>query len=107
MTKLKYISQLSDEQLIELVKIFAGDEYRELLDLYKCDEKIDVTIRVELDDDENEEGFISLEDSYTLYDYDVKIWDYQCNNKKELIRKYREKLLNMFGNQYALDFLLG
>jgi hypothetical protein len=106
MEKLKYISQLNDEQILDLIKIFTKDDYRELLYLDRYEEEIEVTIRIELDDDENEEGYISLEESYTLYDYDVRIWDYLCTNKRELIKKYRKMLLDMFGNQYALDYLL-
>lgn len=107
MGELKYISQLNDKQILELIKIFAMDTYRELLHLDRYEERIVVTIRVELDDDENEGDYISLEESYILYDYDVAILDYQCNNKKELIKKYRESLLSKFDNQYALDYLLG
>lgn len=107
MRNLKYINQLTEDQLIELIKIFTGDTYRELLDLVIEEDKIDVIVRVEEEDSECEEGYLSLEDSYTLFDYDVKIWDYYCSNKADLIRQYREKLLNRFGNQYALDYLLG
>lgn len=104
---MKYISLLSKSQLINLVKIYTKSSFKELLEINTGENGIEITVIVELDDDESDNGKITLEESYTFYDYDVKIWDYQANNRKELLHKYRLELLNHFGNQYALDYLLG
>ena len=48
------------------------------------------------------EGF---EDNYVLTDFDIKIVDWMGNEEKYLIQ-YRNKMLNWFGEQYAIDFLL-
>lgn len=103
---MKYINKLNDEQLLELISIYAKSSFKRLLSIDRNNDGIEIDIEVELEDDESEEGFLLLEERYTLYDYDVTIWDYQCNNEIELLREYRQKILGWFGNQYALDYLL-
>lgn len=104
---MKYINLLSSDQLMKLVKIYTKTDFKELLEINTGENGIEITVMVELDDDESDDGKITLEESYTFYDYDVKIWDYQANNRKELLQKYRREILSCFGNQYALDYLLG
>lgn len=103
---LKYINQLNDNQLLELMKPYISDGFRKLISIDKYDDNIIIYVEIELDDDEYEGEKMIVEDGYELYDYDVRIYDYQATNENELLKKYRQYLLNYFENQYALDYLL-
>ena len=90
---MSYISKLNDSQIRELCEIYAS----KFTDLeYKIrDEYIDVYLR-------DSEG---LEDNYVFRDFDVSIIDWMASNEFEYLKRYREKMLEWFGNQYAIDFL--
>lgn len=105
---MKYINQLEDADIIEMAKGYAWGTFKELVSVNKFEDRIEVLLISECEDDEPEcEGeMITLEDAFTFYDYDFKIWDYQANNKPHMTAVYREKLLKRFGEQYAIDYLL-
>lgn len=103
---MKYINQLSNNQLLKLMKPYISSGFRKLISIDRYDDNIRIYVEIELDDDEYEDKKIILEDGYELYDYDVKIYDYHAINKNKLLKEYRQWLLDHFGNQYALDYLL-
>lgn len=105
---MKYINQLNDEQIVELVKIYCGEnEFRRVSSFNRDDNEIDITVEIEFEDDDTGET-VNCEDSYTLKDYNVIVhsWSGDESAKKCLIL-YRQWLLNKFGNQYAVDYLVG
>ena len=102
---MKYLSQLSRDEIIELVKVFTEDTFQRVVEMRETDTGIDITVEVKLEDDERECGYIILEETYTLEDYHVRIWDYYTINFREMLSEYRKKLLDKFGKEYALDYL--
>lgn len=93
MIKLKYISQLTNEQIKEIMEIYAPSH----TDLsYKLSARyLEIYLR-------DREG---CEDNYRIYDFDIDIVDW-IGNEHLYLKKYREKMLSWFGNQYAVDYLL-
>lgn len=90
---MKYVTQLTHDQILEIMEIYSPN-YLELN--YK---RINYCIGVTLRDHEG------IEENYTINDYDVNIIDWMGNEHSYLIR-FREKMLNWFGFEYAKDYLL-
>lgn len=104
---MKYINQLDDLELVELIKDYIWGEFKKVVEVRRDIDNgcIDMILMSESEDDEAEDGTLILEDMYTLTDYDVKVWDFQLNESKRLRNDYRSKLFNKFGNEYAVDYL--
>ncbi|MEK4122007.1 hypothetical protein [Lysinibacillus sp. FSL K6-0102] len=90
---MKYVTQLTHDQILEIVEIYSPN-YLEL-NYKRLDHCIGVTLR-------DHEG---IEENYTINDYDVNIIDWMGNEHSYLIR-FREKMLDWFGFDYAKDYLL-
>lgn len=90
---MKYITKLSPIQIKEIMEIYSPAH----TDLeYKYTEHcLSVTLR-------DGEGF---EESYDINDFDVIVFDWM--GKGDYLRRFREKMLSWFGEQYAVDYLLG
>lgn len=103
----KYLSQLSDDEVVELIKPLAFGKFVELDFLKRYGSHLEVCIISECEHEDEEEKYtITLDDLYYLNDYSVKTYDYQRSDEKEIIREYRHKLFRRFGDEYARDFLL-
>lgn len=87
-----YITKLTDNQIKELIKTYA-DGYTEIT-ITRHKDNIDVDLIYE-----------DLPESYILYDYTVEVYDWD-DSDTDCLKKYREKMLEFFGNQYAIDYLL-
>lgn len=103
---MKYLNKLTDDEIIELMQPYIKHGFRQVVSIDRFNDCIELYVEIEIEDDEYKDGTIILEDGYSLMDYDVRIYNYQNNNAKEDLKKYRKWLLNRFGNQYALDYLL-
>jgi hypothetical protein len=112
---MKYIKQLSKEQLEELLKFMSFGEFKEIVEIEKIENwendrynYISVSIISEAEDNipENEEGIIVCEDDFDLYDYDFKVYGFQMDDDRETLIEYRRKMLEWFGDKYAKDYLL-
>lgn len=90
---MKYVNQLTHEQIIEIMEIYAPNNIE--LEYKRLDHCIGITLR-------DHEG---IEESYAINDFDVSIYSWMGNNHSYLI-KFREKMLVWFGFEYAKDYLL-
>lgn len=90
---MKYISQLSAEQVKDIMEIYSPLH----TDLkYSLSERyLNVSVR-------DQEGY---EDNYSVNDFDVQVFDWM--GEGDYLKRYREKMLFWFGEQYAIDYLLG
>lgn len=88
-----YIEKLKEEQIKELMEIYSPDNSN--LTYKFINEKLFVTLR-------NRDG---VEENYILKDYMVEILDWGLD-EFEYHRQYRKKMLEYFGKQYAIDYLL-
>ncbi|MGG0667733.1 hypothetical protein ABE073_04305 [Lederbergia citrisecunda] len=89
---MKYISKLSPEQIKDVMEIYSPkhtDLKYELRERY---------ISISLYDQEG------IEETYDIEDYDVAIYDWM--GKGDYLLRYRKKMLEWFGEQYAMDYLL-
>lgn len=89
-----YIHKLSDDQIKELMKCYAPD-YTDI-DIVRPSDCIDVELT--LDD--------GITEKYVLYDFNVDVFDWD-DRDTDCLHNYRVKMLEYFGNQYAIDYLLG
>ena len=90
---MKYVSQLTKEQLKSVMEIYAPNHTDLSYQLHK--QGVSVYLR-------DNEGF---EDNYVLTDFYVKIIDWKGNEGDYLIL-FRKKMFAWFGEQYAIDYLL-
>lgn len=89
---MSYLQKCSDEQIKKLMRYYAPD-YTDIT-IIRRDEVIDI----ELINDEFPENYI-------MSDYDVEVYDWD-NQGTDCLYDYRKKMLEYFGNQYAIDYLL-
>ena len=87
-----YVSRLTDEQIAELMKCYAED-YTDI-DIQKRDKEC-ISVELTVND---------LPEYYDICDYDVTVYDWQ-EGEDELLA-FRKKMLEFFGNEYAVDYLL-
>lgn len=87
-----YIHKLSDAQIKELMKCYTPD-YTEI-DIIRHSNCIDVELIVD-----------DIPESYVLHDYIVDVYDWD-DSDTDCLHDYRAKMLEYFGNQYAIDYLL-
>ena len=88
----KYITKCSNEQIKQLMKCYA--DYTDIVITRRSD-CIDIELTVD-----------GLPEIYIMYDYAVEVYDWDDTNTNCLL-DYRKKMLKFFGNQYAIDYLLG
>lgn len=91
---MKYISQLTPDQIKEVMEIYSPSHTE--LDYTLTDYSLDVSVRCK-------EG---IEENYVINDYDVEIYDWM-GGEAVYLRRFRVKMLSWFGKHYAIDYLLG
>ena len=104
---MKYVSQLTDEELTEIYKSFMCDEDKFVdLSITRFDDEIVLEghIRIPEEDKEyaDEDGYCEIEEDYSITDYQAKAFYHDENMSKRL----REFLYKKFGIKYAEEFLL-
>lgn len=105
---LEYANQLTDEQLKEIYQLFLCEDEKILyLNISRYDDEICLDGKIEIPEFEDEylkanpHGTLTVDNDYTLSDYDVTIY-HHSGNLNEIYRKY---MLKTFGMGYAVDFL--
>ena len=88
-----YIHKLSNDQIKELMKCYTPD-YTDI-DIVRHSDFIDVELIVD-----------DIPENYTLYDFTVEVYDWD-DSQTDCLHDYRAKMLEYFGSQYAIDYLLG
>jgi hypothetical protein len=86
-----YLDKCGDNQIKELVKCYA--DFTEINILRNSDS---VEVECIVDD---------IPEQYTLYDFSVDVYDWDDKNT-DCLQNYRKKMLEFFGNQYAIDYLV-
>lgn len=87
-----YINKLSDDQIKELMKCYASDYTG--INIVRHLDNINVELIVD-----------NFPEIYILYDFNVEVYDWD-DRETDCLHSYRAKMLEYFGNQYAIDFLL-
>ena len=87
-----YLQKCNDEQINELMSCYA-ENYTDIT-INRRDDYIDVELIVD-----------DIPEQYVLHDYSVDVYDWD-DTDTDCLHKYREKMLEYFGNQYAIDYLL-
>lgn len=102
--KLKYINQLTDDELGELysafVKKYCGFKAKHLVVLKNDYTIVLVGSYYVLDADNNE---TMLDDSFEINDYGESDYDFEYSYDTELTKIMRKFMLNKFGKQYMED----
>ena len=88
-----YILTCSDEQIGELMKCYGA--YTEI-DIRRNQQYDYVNVEMIVE---------GLPESYTLYDYNVTVYDWD-DTDTDCLNNYRKKMMEYFGTQYAIDYLL-
>ena len=105
---MKYVNQLSDEELIEIYKLFLSPEDKLVdLDITRFDHEICLDGHISIPDDDpeyaDETGRMTVEDNYSLTDYDVRVY---CHSGY-VTDEYRKYMYKKFGVNYAIDYMFG
>lgn len=101
---MKYANILTDNDLLEIYKLFIGSEDDFVsLEITRFNNSINLDGVIKIEDPENPNEMIEIDDCYEISDYNVKVYDHSGSIKKI----YRKYMYNRFGNKYAEDFLLG
>lgn len=88
---MKYLKECTDDQIKELMNCYATYTDISITRRKNC---IDVELIVD-----------DIPEQYTLYDYNVEVYDWD-DSGTDCEHDYRAKMLEYFGNQYAIDYLL-
>lgn len=106
---LKYANKLSDGQLKEIYQSFlCEDEKIVYLDISRYDDEICLNGKIEIQEfeekylAENPDATIVVDNDYALSDYDVNIF----HHSGDLTPVYRKYMLEKFGTDYAVDYLI-
>ena len=105
---MKYVNQLTDEELTEIYKSFMCDEDK-FVDLkitrYSHFISLEGHIRIPEDKEEyaDEEGYCLIDEDYAIDDYTVMAFHHGGNMNKG----FRKFMYEKFGIKYAEEFLLG
>lgn len=106
---LRYANQLSDGQLKEIYQSFlCEDDKIVLLDISRYDDEICLDGKIEIPEFEDEylaenpDATIIADNDYALSDYDVHIY----HHSRDLTPIYRKYMLEKFGVDYAVDYLI-
>lgn len=89
---MSYLQKCSDEQIKKLMRCYAFD-YTDIT-ITRRNEIIDI----ELIND-------GIPEQYIMSDYNVEVYDWD-DQGTDCLHDYRKKMLEYFGNQYAIDYLL-
>lgn len=107
---MKYVNRLTNKDLEKIYKLFIEeDAIIDELNITKNNYSVILEgfIKVkEWKEDilkENPNATVIFDDDYELTDYDVKVYSHSGN----VTKLYRKYMYNKFGNQYAIDYLLG
>lgn len=103
---MKYVNKLSDAELIDICKSFMAPEDKFVdVAIERYDDSIELIghIRIEEEDEEyaDADGYIEIEECYSLMDYYAKSY----NHSGDMTNKLRAILYSKFGISYAEDFL--
>lgn len=98
---MKYLSQLDDLQILELIRLYIGNEV--VVEKFVV-ERGSAQYFVNLETTDVLEGY--LEDSFYMTDYACDPVDYLEHNPWLYTLKYRRLMLKWFGDSYAFDHLL-
>lgn len=106
---MKYLNRLTDEELKEIYSLFlCNGGIVVSVDIDRDEDFIDLNgVIKEPDTDNNfdtDDGYIEVEDEYTITDYDVKA--YHHSGGAYCQKKFREFMYKKFKSKYAKDYLL-
>lgn len=88
-----YLEKCTDNQIKELMKCYAT--YTDI-SIYRNKKTKTVDVELIVDD---------IPENYVLHDFFVEVYDWD-DRDTNCLHDYRKKMLEFFGNQYAVDFLL-
>ena len=94
---MKYLNLLTDSEIKKLIMNYITEPIQNI-EIKRSRDYIHVKADVLVDDG-------TVEDNYYLKDYFVDVVDWAGDTIKSL-RKYRQFMLDKFGNQYAREYLL-
>lgn len=103
---MKWITKLTDDELIELYKSFMGKDDK-FVDLTITRDESDITleghIRIPESDVDyaDENGMCEIDEDYSITDFYVKAYHHSGN----MNNKFREYMYKKFGAKYAKDYL--
>ena len=107
---MKYANKLSDNQLKELYQLFTDSDAKIIeLNIFRYDDKIALDGIIEIPEfdkeilRDNPNEIIQIDDDYEIDDYCVKVYHHSgyCD------KIYKKWMYEHFGNEYAIDYLLG
>ena len=107
---MKYANRLTDKELKELYQLFTdSDATIKELTITRFDDSISLEGFIEIPEydeellKENPNATITIDDDCEIDDYNVKVFHHSgdCN------LDYRKWMYKKFGNEYAVDYLLG
>lgn len=106
---MKYINRLTNEQIEELISDIWYKEEKENnhildIDVTKYSDIVIIQTQYYISDGGD---IVDLEETMRIWDYDIETFDFIDHKEHEHIIQYRKKMLEYFGEQYAIDYLLG
>lgn len=107
---MKYANKLTNKDLEKIYELFIEENATiNELNIIKNDYSIFLEGYIEIKEweedilKENPNATVILNDDYELTDYYAKAYSHSGN----VTKLYRKYMYNKFGNQYAIDYLLG
>lgn len=107
---MKYANRLTDKELKELYQLFTdSDATIKELTITRFDDSISLEGFIEIPEydeellKENPNATITIDDDYEIDDYNVKVFHHSGDRNLD----YRKWMYKKFGNEYAVDYLLG
>lgn len=107
---MKYANKLTDKELKELYQLFTDSDAKiNELHITRSDNSIGLEGSIEIPEyeeellKENPNATIVIDDDYEITDYNVKEYHHSGN----CTPGYRKWMYKKFGNEYAVDYLLG
>lgn len=103
---MKYVNQLTDEELTEIYKSFMGSDDK-FVDLeirrYEDEIMLEGHIKIPEEDEEyaDEDGYCEIDEDYSLKDYHAGAFHHSGN----VDDTYRRWMYKKFGKEYAEDYL--
>lgn len=96
---MKYVTKLTNEQIEELANIYyeGTDEKISKVEISSFKNGLSIIVNLECE----------IVDEFIFKDYRVIIYDFYDLKEYEHLIQYRKKMLEYFGEQYAIDYLLG
>lgn len=100
---IKYANRLTDEQIKELILIYYPNDNIININIDKKDNGVFIEVSIKIVDEEE----FDVKDLIIFKDYGFEFYDFYDIDSHEHRKQYRKKMLEYFGEQYAIDFLLG